>query len=226
VSRRTLYAICGLALVVVVAGYWFFLLSPMKAEIAEKDKAIAAEEAKMQAAKLQLASLQDKQKEAAANQAALIELAKMMPAAKEVPSLLIQIQDLATEAGISFVTVNPGQVAPNGTYSSMPLSLEFQGTFFDINDFLYRVEQLVAGPGRLLAVQQVDLSVANQESSDTDSSPVLSAKITLMAFQFIPSAVPTPSPTAPATPGAPTQPAASTDSPDSPTAGQSRNERG
>ena len=137
---------CGLALVVVVAGYWFFLLSPMKADVAEKDKAITTEEAKMQAAQVQLASLQDQQKQAAANQATLIELAKMMPAAKEVPSLLIQIQDLAIEAGIGFMTINPGQAAAAGTYSSMPLSLEFQGTFFDINDFLYRVEQMVAGP--------------------------------------------------------------------------------
>jgi Tfp pilus assembly protein PilO len=226
VSRRTLYVICGLALVVVVAGYWFFLLNPMKADVAAKDKAIAAEEAKMQAAKVQLASLQDQQTQAAANQAALIELAKMMPAAKEVPSLLIQIQHLATEASCTFMNFNPGQTAAAGTYSSMPMSLELQGTFFDINDFLYRAEQLVAGPGRLLAVQQVDLGVASQAASSASSSPLLSAKITLTAFQFVPSAVPSPSPTAPATPGSPTQPAASTDPSDSPTAGQSGNERG
>jgi Tfp pilus assembly protein PilO len=221
-SRRNIYIIGGLLLVVIVAGYWFFLLSPIRADIATTNTALAAEQAKQQATRVQLASMHELQKQAAANQAALIELAKMMPAAKEVPSLLIQIQDLATEAGIDFMTITPGKTTAGAAYGSLPLSLQFTGTFFDINDFLYRVEQLVAGPGRLLAVQSVDLSLLGAAAATTRTSPTLTAAITIDAFQFVPAATPdapggAASPTKPGTAPAGTNTAAAPGSPGQPT---------
>jgi Tfp pilus assembly protein PilO len=221
-SRRNIYIIGGLLLVVIVAGYWFFLLSPIRANIATTDTALAAEQAKQQATRVQLASMRELQKQAAANQAALIELAKMMPAGKEVPSLLIQIQDLATEAGIDFMTITPGKTTPEAAYGSLPLSLQFTGTFFDINDFLYRVEQLVAGPGRLLAVQSVDLSLSGTAAATTRTSPTLTAAITIEAFQFVPAATPgapggATSPTKPGTAPGGTNTAAASGSPGQPT---------
>ena len=157
---------------------------------------------KLKAAQQQLAQLQALQQQAAANQAKLIALAKMMPAGEEVPSLLIQIQDLASESGIDFMTITPGEADATPAYASMPLSLQFSGTFFDINDFLYRVEQMVGAPGRLLAVSEVTLALEADEQA-TQTSPTLEAQMTIDAFQFVPAVVPDPLPGAGAAPGEP-----------------------
>lgn len=224
-SRRNLYIVGGLLLVVITAAYWFVLLSPLRGEIKTVDTSITAEQQKLTAAKAELVKLSALRDQAAANQARLIELAKMMPSAKEVPSLIIQMQDLANEAGIDFMTVSPGQAAASTAYATLPLTLQFEGTFFDINDFLYRVEQMVGSPGRLLSIQQVDLSLP--ESTPALTSPVLKASITIDAFQFVPAAV-IPGQTTPTTPGTPGQTPASTNTAGAPatTGGATTTEQG
>lgn len=203
-SRRNLYTLGGLLLVMIAAAYYMFLLKPIRAEIATTKTAISAEEAKLIEAQQELASLQDLQKKAASNQAHLIALAKMMPASKEVPSLLIQIQDLASESGIDFMTITPGEANATLAYAAMPLNLQFSGTFFDINDFLYRVEQMVASPGRLLAVSEVSLALGEEAPAQT--SPTLDVQMTIDAFQFVAAAIPDPPPGAGAAPGTPGTP--------------------
>ncbi len=223
-SRRNLYILGGLLLVVLTAGYWFTLLGPLRGEIKTADTNIAAEQTKLTAAKAELVKLSALRVQAAANQARLIELAKMMPSAKEIPSLVIQMQELANEAGIDFMTVSPGQATTSSAYATMPLTLQFEGTFFDINDFLYRVEQMVGSPGRLLSIQQVDLSLS--EDAPALTSPVLKANILIDAYQFVPIAV-VPGQSAPATPGAPGETPASTNTAGAPaTTGVTTTEQG
>jgi Tfp pilus assembly protein PilO len=117
-----------------------------------------------------------------------MELAKMVPLSTQVPSLLVQIQDLADQSGIEFLSVSPGQTTEAAGFQIIPLSLSFTGTYFDLSDFAYRVEQLVAAPGRLLTVKSISLKFENSTDSDTSGtsaksdSPVLGVSMTLYAF--------------------------------------------
>ena len=65
-----------------------------------------------------------------------------------MPSLLVQIQDLADQSGIEFMSVSPGDPKESDGFQIIPLSLQFTGSYFDLSDFAYRVEQLVAGTGQ------------------------------------------------------------------------------
>jgi Tfp pilus assembly protein PilO len=209
-SRRNAYILSGLGLVALLAGFWFLLLSPIMSSIEETDKQIEAESEALQVAQTKLAQLEQYQVEAKQNQSRQIELAKMVPLQEEIPSLILQVQDLAAEAGIDFLTIAPASQTGSTTggpvtgYNSVALQLTMAGEFFDINDFLYRAEQMVSGPGRLLRV--ASLSLSNSEEGTEGQSPNLDAAIVLDAYTRIPAAAattPAPVPGTPeSTPGA------------------------
>ncbi len=184
-SRKLRMILAGVALVAIVAMAWFFLISPLRSEIAETDKAIEAQQVRLAVAQAKLAQAEATRAEGQKNQARLLELAKMMPESSQIPSLMLQIQDLADQSGIEFTSITPGEPAESNGYQTVPIQLEFTGTYFDMSDFAYRAEQLVAGPGRLLTVKSVDYQLGGAEEAEdgaTSASPELKVAMTLYAF--------------------------------------------
>ena len=55
----------------------------------------------------------------------------MVPESGQVPSLLVQIQDLADQSGIMFISVSPGEPKESEGFQIIPLTLEFSGSYFD-----------------------------------------------------------------------------------------------
>ncbi|MCZ7662064.1 MAG: type 4a pilus biogenesis protein PilO [Thermoleophilia bacterium] len=180
-SRRNIYGLIAVGLVVVAAGYYFLMLSPLRTKIGDTEAQIASEQTQLAQNQARLAQMEQTRQDAKRNQARLIELSKMVPQTPEIPSLLLQIQDLATEAGIDFLTITPQEPTDLGSFLVIGLVLVMEGRYFDVNDFLYRAEQMAAGPGRILAPKQVDLSLGG--TPESGASPKLKANITLQAFE-------------------------------------------
>ena len=188
--RRDLYIVGGLLAVVVVAMYYFFVLSPLRAKVADTQTQIDAAQIELVTLQSRLAQMAQSKQVAKQNEARMLELSKMLPNEDEIPSLLLQIQDLATESGIDFMTMTPSKSteATVGGYAPVPMSLQFAGTFFDVNDFLYRTEQLAAAPGRLLSVQTMTLAPVG--TMTVGVSPTLTVNMTLLAYKRAPAAKP------------------------------------
>jgi len=184
-SRRVKIVLGWVVLLVIVLLVWFFVLSPVRNEMTDVKAQLEKTQERMALAQTRLAQAEATREEAKRNQARLLELAKMVPETEEIPSLLLQIQDLANQSGISFDSITPGDVVDSQYLSGriLPLDVEFTGTFFDMSDFVYRVEQLVGGPGRLLAVKSLTMSLAGgAEQAAPGASPALKVKMTLYAF--------------------------------------------
>lgn len=182
-SRKIRLALMGVAILLVAVLCWFFLLSPIRGEIAETDEAIEDQLQQVSLAKTTLAQAESMREEGKGNQARLLELNKMVPPEEELPSLLLQLQDLADQSGIEFIAVTPGSPsgdAEGADYLVLPLDLEFSGTYFDVSDFAYRAEHMVAGPGRLLAIESLDLAAAG--AAESGVSPELGVSMSLYAF--------------------------------------------
>jgi Tfp pilus assembly protein PilO len=184
----------GLGLIALVAGFWFLLLSPIMDSIEQTEQQIEVENQALLVAQTKLAQLEQFRVQAKRNESRLLELAKMVPIEEEIPSLILQIQDLAAESGIDFLTISPstesgasagGAVAG---FNSVTLQLSMAGHFFDINDFLYRAEQMASGPGRLLRVASVGLS--KSQDARAGRSPKLDANIVLNAYTRVPAVAP------------------------------------
>jgi Tfp pilus assembly protein PilO len=189
VRRRTLYILVAVALVAVVLIAWVVLINPVRSSIAQKDTEIQAEQQNLATAQAKLARMKQTQQQAEANEGRFIELSKMLPAEDQIPSLLLQVQDLAAESGIEVMSITPSPAAPTTHgFAALGLALQFSGTYFDTNDLIYRLEQLVAAPGRLLAVKDVTLTLGVNPKNGV--SPLLSVTMNVQAFKSIPATTP------------------------------------
>jgi Tfp pilus assembly protein PilO len=124
-------AVVVLAVVLVVGLVLpqFRRLSEMETRIAEADK--RADEAQAL-----LARRQEAKSAAAGTDAALLEIAASVPEKPDLPSLLIELQDLAYEYNVELKSVKPDELSdPKDGYIALPLNLTINGLWADTVEF-------------------------------------------------------------------------------------------
>lgn len=203
-TPRTLGAVVAVLVLAYVAGGYFLLVSPRKAEAARLDEEIAQTQVQLAAAQAAVAVQDDTQPIAVAD---IFRLSTAMPATPDMPGILVELQRIADETGIGFKSITPQQAGPAGTYAVVPIDVAFDGTFYALSDFLFRLRTLVTvrrgelhASGRLFSVDSVDFSEANT------GFPTLSANLKLKAYVYgtgVPATGAAPPP--PATPPATTE---------------------
>ena len=140
-KKRDIGILIGLGVVVLLVAWYFLLISPKRDDNATLQTNIANEQAKLQDNKKKLSTIDQQRAAAQQTEGDLIKLDKLIPTDSQLPSLMIELQQTATDAGVQFMDIKPG--APvSGTPGAtvIPLELKIEGSFFDVNDFLYRVE--------------------------------------------------------------------------------------
>jgi hypothetical protein len=143
-------------------------------------------------------------------------LAKAMPDRTDMPDLVLELSQLARDTGIRFDSISPQPITPLGSYQVLPISVTFNGNFYNLADFLYRVRSLVSvhggrldATGRLFAVDTLTFSESQLKF------PQISATLVIDAFVYgtgapAPAVVPTtPASTTTATTTTPTEAAPS-----------------
>jgi type IV pilus assembly protein PilO len=118
-------------------------------------------------------------------------LAKAMPDKTDMPDLLLELSQLARGTGIEFNSITPAPVAPLTGYTVIPITVTFNGNFFNLADFLYRLRTLVDvhnsrldATGRLFTVDTVSFSESPQQF------PQIQATLLIDAFVYGTAAVP------------------------------------
>jgi type IV pilus assembly PilO-like protein len=139
----------------------------------------------------------------------LFKLVKAMPDKVDMPGLLLQLDQTAGDSGIVFDSITPQGVAPVTGFAKAPINLEFTGNFYDLNDFIYRLRNLVAVRGGTLYARGRLFSVASIEFSEgAGGFPNIAAKLTIDAYVYgtgVPgTTAPPPAPTE-TTPAAPAE---------------------
>jgi type IV pilus assembly protein PilO len=169
-----------LGLVLVAAGGYFALVRPKEAEAKEL-------EAKLVDLQTQIVMRTSaaQQKPVDIEAADLFRLAKAMPDRADMSGVILELNEVASDTGIVFESIVPGPSAPNEGYQVMPITLVFDGDFYSLSDFLFRLRNLVrldegrlAATGRLFAVE----SIAFAESET--KFPNLKATLTVNAFVY------------------------------------------
>lgn len=166
-------------------------LMPQLSKIGELSQRQSDEEAKLEQAKLTLKRLQSVRAEAAATEADLIKLARQVPADSEVPSLVVELQQMADASGLEFSSVGLGQSEEKEGFANIPVKMSAKGNFYAVVDFMYRVEKM---PRKLV--------VTKFELINADAYPTLELAVELSAFKSIDTPAPTVPGAAPAPPTA------------------------
>ena len=115
----------------------------------------------------------------------LFRLTKAMPDQTDMPGLLLELARVAHETGISFDSITPAEPVAGTGYQKIPVSLVFQGNFFELSDFLFRLRNLVdvrddklRADGRLFAIDGIDFAQGTQQF------PQIQATLNASAFTY------------------------------------------
>jgi Tfp pilus assembly protein PilO len=186
----------GLAIVLAVA--YFTLIRPKAAESSRLDDEVAA--LQDQAAAAARESAPEAAPEVRIDVADLFRLAKAMPDNSEMAGIMLELNAIASSAGITFVSIQPAEPVSYTDASALPINLTFHGNYYDLTDFLYRMRNLVTvkdgvldADGRLYTLDALDLHEAPEQKF-----PMIEAILTLSAYSYGAAAIPS-VPGAPAT---------------------------
>ena len=167
-SKGMMTFIIFVILVVFVYVNYTYVYQPrmQKIEQLDRDIAITAEkiaEGKRIAARLPALKVEYK---------ALLEklefLEVMLPKEKEIPDLLVMIQDTLTEFNVNFTTFNPQNISweKDRIYGKLPITMSLTADYFDLIAYLDRIENLP----RIIDVKALQLTKGGEEAEKLNIS--------------------------------------------------------
>jgi Tfp pilus assembly protein PilO len=135
----------------------------------------------------------------------LFRLARAMPDREDMPGIILTLSQVARASGISFDLIEPVAAAgpaTSGSYQVQRIHLLFNGDFYGLSDFLYRLRSMVTvrhgnlrADGRLFTADAVTFAVQG------NTFPQISADVFVDAYVYTSAAssAATPSTTTPTT---------------------------
>jgi Tfp pilus assembly protein PilO len=191
-------AVIALALLIVAAIGFFLLVKPKMDESSTLDERIAEFQSKVDVA----LAAQGASGGEAIKVADLFRVTKAMPDTTDMSSVILELNAVATASGVEFISIAPqAPVAREGGFLAVPIKLTFEGSYYDLTDFLFRLRNLVIvrdgeleSSGRLFTLDALDLHEGSL------GFPQVQAAITLSAYSYSPApAAAAPATTPPAT---------------------------
>jgi Tfp pilus assembly protein PilO len=177
-----IWPVIGLAIVIIAAIAFMVVIRPKRAEAGRLDEQIAEMQMKVSAA--QLAS-RPQQQASAIKVADVFEVTKAMPDTDDMPGIILDLNSVAEATGIKFVSIQPSAATPKTGYTAIGITLTFEGNYFDLTDFLFRLRNLVTvRDGRLSSSGRLfTLDTLSMKESET-GFPNISANLTVSAYVF------------------------------------------
>ena len=199
-SDRNLLILGSLALVVLAVGFCFLLLGPLLSRLGEADHQREQREAQLAQLQQEVADLEEVRRNSPEIERQLLELSKRIPTQPEIPTLTVQIEEIARESGVTQISLVPGTPAPppgGGDYSVQPITMSFEGTYQELQKFL----RLTRNLARLMTVNDITYEVFEEgTTAQPEIEKMLRVKIEAEVY-FQPTGVPSGvAPTAPPPP--------------------------
>jgi Tfp pilus assembly protein PilO len=146
--------IIAIAVIVAIAAAVVFLgIMPLFGDASEIDQQIATEQSNLTTAQALVARRQSAKAQSAANEVELMRIANRIPDSPQLPSIIIELQDVANATGLEFPQVSVGPVAPgppaaDGTpadYHVLSISVTLRGDWIDVVEYHHRINRLDRG---------------------------------------------------------------------------------
>jgi type IV pilus assembly protein PilO len=169
VTNRNLLILGALGIVLLIIIYYFLLLSPLLGRLDEQAQARDSKQAQLEQVQQQVNELEEVRRQSPDIERQLLELSKRIPAQPQIPTFVVQVQEIAVASGVTQLSVDPEpSTSPEGggDYRVVPVTMRFNGTYDEMQDFLLRTRNLA----RLVTVTNVDYSRAGNETTTSNPS--------------------------------------------------------
>jgi Tfp pilus assembly protein PilO len=196
-SMQVVLVVVGL--VAAAALGYLFVIGPQRSKADDLGRQLEATQLRIDAARTRAGTAAPAAPVLPAVDAAeLFRLTKAMPDRADMADVVLALDRIAADTGIELESIAPGPAVAADGYQSLPLVLSFEGNFYNLSDFLFRLRSLVAvrdgkltASGRLFNVQSVIFGAGQ------GGFPQLAATVTVNAYVFgatgaAPSAEPAP----------------------------------
>jgi type IV pilus assembly protein PilO len=154
--EQTITAV-GVAAVLLLGAYWYFLYKPKAQELAATQAHVDSLDRKNQQAKADIAqgSLQKLRAQSAEYEQSLRVMRQLVPRSNEVPALLEDISTAARRVGLDLATVEPMPVLPGEQFDTYRYKLGVTGGYHPVGQFLSNVGSL----NRIIAPVTMDIKL-------------------------------------------------------------------
>jgi len=157
------------------------LVLPMFADIDSLALQKAGAQRDLQLAQSRLAQLESTKSRSAATEAETLKIGTEMPDSPQLPTLIMELQDIANAAGVKVTSFSPAQPSPvaGGQYTEISLNTQITAQWSDLLDYLRRVDKAT----RLLRVTNITVAPVSATTTLTaGEEPDLTVSLTTKAY--------------------------------------------
>ncbi|MDI6799088.1 MAG: type 4a pilus biogenesis protein PilO [Actinomycetota bacterium] len=169
--REQLMLIAASAFLLLVL-FGFFVVYPNVSKIIQLNGEQDNVSRELSSAEATLTRLKALKRDASKLEADLAKLKIRLPDESEIPTLIIDVNKIAKDAGIEFIQVAQSEWVGGEGYTEIPLNITMEGRYFDIIDFLYRLRH----HAREIVVMSINIA------EGPDGLPQVSATIDAKTF--------------------------------------------
>jgi type IV pilus assembly protein PilO len=170
VTNRNLIILGALGIVLLIIIYYFLLLSPLLQSLDEQAQARESKQSQLEQVQQQVNDLEEVRRQSPDIERQLLELSKRIPAQPQVPTFVVQVQEIAGASGATQLTVDPEPSTPpegGGDYRVVPVTMQFKATYDEMQDFLLRTRNLA----RLTTVTNVTYCRPEADTGESENAP-------------------------------------------------------
>ncbi|MHB1016470.1 MAG: type 4a pilus biogenesis protein PilO [Coriobacteriia bacterium] len=150
-SARNQLIIAIALIVIATAAFVFLAIVPKFQEASALDAQIVTEQTNLANAQALVARRQSAKAQSAANEVELMRIANQVPDSPQLPTMIIELQDVATAAGVEMPQIGIGQISPvpsttgGSEYAALDFNLSFKGQWSEVIDFCRRLGKMNRG---------------------------------------------------------------------------------
>jgi Tfp pilus assembly protein PilO len=171
-------------LVVLLAGV-YALVMPQRHKASQLTEELASTQVEITTARAVAAQTPEQR----IRVADLFKIVKAMPDDPDMTGIMLQLQQTASDAGVEFDSIQAQAMEPGTGYAVQPIDLSFNGNFYSLTDFLFRLRKLVTvhhgalnATGRLFSVGNLAFGAG------AEGFPAIAATLHVSAFVYSPAA--------------------------------------
>jgi hypothetical protein len=215
-QRDRIVLVVVVTLGVLIAG-WLMVVSPERKKASELSTKVSSAQSELSQAEGELSNAREAQTQFASAYTSIVGLGKAVPAADEVPSLIYQLERASNGKSVEFQSITTSATggsgsssssssssstttstaasggAGGGTFTQMPFTFVFTGTFFDLEHLFEQLDHFTVRTasgtlqvsGRLLTIQSIKLSPIGAAGAEKAGSGAVKLTGTITATAYV-----------------------------------------
>jgi Tfp pilus assembly protein PilO len=134
----------GVGVAVLIVLVILFVVLPKMGEVSDAEDRYDQARSEQQTLESRRSALEDARARAPEARATIAEVDQLVPPLADEPGLILLLNNAATASGLDVVSFSPspGQFDQTTGLSVISVSVAGSGTYFDVTEFMYRIETL------------------------------------------------------------------------------------